>query len=174
MSKERKNKIFRWVIYIIFFIGLFMLQSSLNIFPVIAGVRPVLFIPAVICVGMFEGELMGAVLGVVAGCLWDLVSTNAFGIGALFLMIAGWATAVLVIYLIRKNIFSAILICACALVFYSVLDWITTYVVLQNGDEWSMLFQFYLPLVIYSLFMVVPLYFLARVMAAKLQYKDEA
>ena len=65
--------------HILMLILIFLLQSAPYLMPRIGGVYPLLLIPAVVCIGMFERELVGGFLGLLAGVLWDITSLQTAG-----------------------------------------------------------------------------------------------
>lgn len=140
-----------------------ILQNTRGLFPEIFGVKANPLIPLVICIGMFEREIAGAVLGMLAGILWDSVSPMGDGYNALLLMLAGAAAGLLIDYLMRNNLMTALLLSGFACLIYSVF-----YVVffllanlLANGVDSTgyLLIRYYIPAAVYS-FLFTPLWYI--------------
>lgn len=62
MLKTRLTIGAKYLIYVLIVYFSYILQVTPSLFS-IAGVRPVLVLPAVICIAMFEGEMAGALIG---------------------------------------------------------------------------------------------------------------
>ena len=64
----------------------------------IGSLSPMLLIPFVVCVAMYERSLTGLVYGVLAGALWDFASTGADGMFTLMLATVGFAVGVTITF----------------------------------------------------------------------------
>ncbi|HOJ35766.1 MAG: hypothetical protein GXY95_02495 [Clostridiales bacterium] len=68
------------------------------------------FIPLVICLGLFERELSGALYGALAGIIYDISSPLPDGFNAIFFCLMGFACGLLVRYILRNNLVSALIL----------------------------------------------------------------
>ena len=109
MRRSTKILFVRRTVFVLLILAVHILQNTRGLFPEIFGVKANLLIPLVICIGMFEREIAGAVLGMLAGILWDSVSPMGDGYNALLLMLAGAAAGLLIDYLMRNNLVTALI-----------------------------------------------------------------
>jgi rod shape-determining protein MreD len=148
----------KWITYTIAFIFIFIFQSTPNILPKIFGIGPLLLIPAVICVAMFEGESAGAIFGVIAGLLWDSQSGRLFGFNCLFLMLFGLAVGLLIQFLFRNTVVSTLLFTLVATIMLELLTWYFFYSLYGDNQIGFALLQIILPTTIYTLILTIPIY----------------
>lgn len=110
MRRSTKILFVRRTVFVLLILAVHILQNTRGLLPEIFGVKANPLIPLVICIGMFEREIAGAVLGMLAGILWDSVSPMGDGYNALLLMLAGAAAGLLIDYLMRNNLMTG---CCC-------------------------------------------------------------
>ncbi len=151
MTVQTKIKVKRYVVYGIILLLAHILQNSLPIFPEILAVRPVLLISVAVCISMFEGELVGAIAGLIAGSLWDTVSASADGFIAFYLMVACAVCGVLLRIFMRNNIITFIMMNTSITILYFS-SYVLFFITAQGIDGGAeMLLRYYLPMGVYSL-----------------------
>ena len=69
LSHENKNIYIRRALYALLLLLAAVLQNTQGLFPEIFGVRAMLLIPAVVCIGMHERDIAGLFFGLSAGRL---------------------------------------------------------------------------------------------------------
>lgn len=168
MIKDRKTKI-RIFIYIVALILLSVIQSVPGINFAIKGVTPILLIPAVVCIGMFEREYIGGYLGLFAGMLWDLWGTSAVGLHAILLMIIGVVCGLFITDLLHNNMISAIILCTASMFFYGAVTLTAMYFSKESETIAYFTEKKLLPQLLYSLVFVIPLYLIFRAMIKKVK-----
>lgn len=146
----RFRNLMPWVLYGFFALLFALLQMAPNGFPTIGVARPEPLIVFVVCVAMLEGPTIGSVMGVVSGLLWGLYSPRLFGYHGLILMFIGLAVGLLVQWLLRANFYSAMLLCASAVLLYTLLDWLLCYVLFMDSEAVAVLVGVYLPNALYT------------------------
>lgn len=159
MNSVNKVKIKKYAVYAALLLFAHIFQNSLQIFPVILGVRPVLLISAAVCIAMYEGEIAGAITGLFAGALWDTVTGAADGYNALFLCVSCAFCGVVLRVFLRNNILTYIWINSIVTVVY-----LATYVlffITSRGIDggMSLFLKYYLPMAVYSL-LLTPFWYL--------------
>ena len=159
MNSVNKVKIKKYAVYAALLLLAHIFQNSLQIFPVILGVRPVLLISAAVCIAMYEGEIAGAITGLFAGALWDTVTGAADGYNALFLCVSCAFCGVVLRVFLRNNILTYIWINSIVAVVY-----LATYVlffITSRGIDggMSLFLKYYLPMAVYSL-LLTPFWYL--------------
>ena len=148
--------------HILMLILIFLLQSAPYLMPRIGGVYPLLLIPAVVCIGMFERELVGGCLGLLAGVFWDITSLQTAGFHAILLLVIGCACGLMVIHLMRNSLLSAILLTFFSLLFYELCNWFFFSVMAGREMLGYQFVHFALPRLAYSLVFILPFYLISR------------
>ena len=157
-----------WIVYCACAFFMMLMQMAPRFFPIVYGARPTPLILLVVCVAMFEGSRIGAILGAVAGLLWDLYSFRVFGLHAMLLMLIGVAVGLLVQLILRTNFLSGMLLCLCAVLVHTFLEWLLCYVLFLNDESIAVLLNVYLPNALYTVLLSPFVYlitlFLARML----------
>lgn len=170
MTVQTKTKVKRYTLFALVIIIAHLLQNSLMIFPEISGIRPALLISVAVCIAMFEGEVIGAVAGLLAGALWDTVTVTADGYNALYLMVACAVCGFLLRVFMRNNIITFIMMNSAITIIYFV-----TYVlffITARGIDGSLLLlvKYYFPMAIYSLVLTPVWYMIIRGICRRYTY----
>lgn len=135
-----------------------ILQSLPHFPPSIGGSRPLLMIPVVVCIAMFEGPVIGGVVGAAGGFLWDLFADRLLGFNALILLAICCACGLLSQFLIRNNLLSCMLMVGIALFLQGIFDWFFNYVISSQEHPFYVLFHMTIPNMIYSIILTPILY----------------
>ena len=170
MNVQTKTKVKRYVAYGLILLLAHILQNSLPIFPEILAVRPVLLISVAVCISMFEGELVGAIAGLLAGALWDTVTATADGYNAFYLMVACAVCGVLLRVFMRNNIITYIMMnTGITILYFS--SYVLFFITAQGIDGGAeMLLRYYLPMGAYSLLLTPIWYIIIRAVNRKFSY----
>ena len=126
----------------------------------VGSLSPMLLIPFVVCVAMYERSLTGLAFGVIAGALWDFASTGADGMFTLMLATIGFAVGIVITFYVRNRLFSAFVLTLMSSTAVSVAYWMLF--VLRKGFEgtWMILLTRFLPMALYTALFVVVYYYL--------------
>lgn len=159
MTLQKKLRlILKWSTYVILFLLLYVLQTSVPLFEVFS-VKPILLVPAAICLAIQENELAGGILGAFAGLLCDMASGELFGFNAVILLICCVGGSLVVQYLMKPNLFTAMVLGAGTLLIRGMLDYLFFYAMWNYEGSSHILVRYILPTVLYSL-LVLPLFYL--------------
>lgn len=109
---NEKNTVIKRIIFAVFLIVAFSLQSTGGLFPAPFGVNAVLLIPLTVCISMFEREFAGVFFGLLAGAMIDAFNASAICYSSIFFTIIGFACGALITYLMRNNMVCAIILTA--------------------------------------------------------------
>ena len=139
----------------------------------VGGMSICILIPLTVIVAMFEKEVAGVLYGLLAGCLWDVSTATADGMKALFLTLTACICGLLVRYIMRNNLLSALVLSGAATLLFNLLHWLI-YVAPNSGGVFAALVRFYLPQIILTIICIPPLYFLIRALEKKFKVADEA
>ena len=170
MTVQTKIKVKRYAVYGVIILLAHIFQNILTIFPEIVSVRPVLLISVAVCISMFEGEVVGAIVGLASGALWDTVTVAADGYNAFYLMLACAFCGVMLRIFMRNNIVTYIMMNTGITMLYF-LTYVLFFITARGIDGGSdMLLRYYLPMVIYSLAFTPLWYALIRAISRKFSY----
>ncbi len=170
MTVQTKVKTKRYLLYALIIFLAHILQNAVPIFPEIASARPILLIPVAVCIAMFEGEIIGAGAGLLAGVLWDTVTVTADGYVALYLMLACAVCGVLLRVFMRNNIVTY-LIMNSGIIFIYIVTYVLFFISARGIDGAGQIFlRYYIPMGLYS-FILTPLwYYLIRTIYRKFSF----
>lgn len=167
--RENKNLIIRRALSLVFIFCCFLLQSSGVWIPDILGINAFILIPAVVCVGMFERETWGAIVGLFAGMLWDSIAARGQGYHAVVLMVTGFLCGFLVRYMMRNNFMSALCLCGGITIIHNIVFWLFYFVFAGIDGVLFPLWRIYLPSAAYTLLFLPIMYFPVRAVAKALR-----
>lgn len=169
MTQQTKIKLKRYSIFFLVILCAHLLQNSLMIFPEILGVRPILLISVAVCIAMYEGEVIGAIVGFIAGSLWDTVTVTADGYNALYLAAACAVCGFLLRVFMRNNIITYIMMNGAVTIFYC-LTYALFFVAARGIDGASVMFvRYYFPMAIYSVILTIVCYYIIRAISTKFE-----
>lgn len=160
--REKRLRVLRWIVLSGILLICFLLQMNTGHLLEIRSIRPMPLLPLVVCIGMFERDLVGASFGLAAGIMWDSTVPGVPGFHALFLMMAGCVCGLLIAHLMRNNVATGIMLCLAATVLYTLLYWL--FYIAMRGWEGTFfaLLRYLLPSAGYTLLFMPPFYFMVR------------
>lgn len=127
MTKLFRRKLLKFSVYALIVFSAYILQTSTALFD-FCGIKPILVLPACICIAVFEGEFAGGIFGFVFGLFCDSAAETVFGFNALIFLIfcifAGLAT----IYLFRRSTMNIMLLCLGAVFLRSSLEFFFVFI----------------------------------------------
>lgn len=167
LSLENKNIYIRRSLYAAVIIIAAMLQNTRGLFPEIFGVRAMLLIPAVVCIGMHERNIAGLFFGLFAGLLWDAFSAGPQNLNAILLSAAGYFCGLLIGTVMRNNIMTALLLSTGCIFIYNTVYWLFAYVVKGYDNAFGVYLKFYLPSVLYTVILMPVFYYIVRTIKLK-------
>ncbi|MBR5246208.1 MAG: rod shape-determining protein MreD [Clostridia bacterium] len=170
MTVQTKIKTKRYLTYALIIFLAHIVQNVLCVFPEIASVRPILLISVAVCISMFEGELVGAAAGLLAGALWDTVTVAADGYNAFYLMVACAVCGVMLRIFMRNNIVTYVIMNSGITLIY-VITYVLFFISARGIDDaGAIFFRYYIPMGIYSLIFTPLWYILIRSIYRKFSF----
>ena len=167
LSRENKKLYIRRALYAVLIIVAAMLQNTQGLFPEIFGVRAMLLVPAVVCIGMHERDIAGLFFGLFAGMLWDAFSAGPPNFNAIILTAAGYFCGVLIGTVMRNNIMTALLLSLGWGFVYNTAYWFFAYVIKGYGSVFMIYLTFYLPSVLFTVIFMPFFYYIVRTVKFK-------
>ena len=132
---DNKNLYIRRALFIVLIALTAVFQHTDGAVPSIFGAKAFLLIPLTVCIAMNEKSMGGLSFGILAGVLWDFATVRGDGFYAVVLALAGFTAGAAVTYLVRNNVFAALLLSLGACSFVTVSYWLIF--ILMRGYEGS-------------------------------------
>ncbi len=158
----------KWIVYAIEIFLIYILQSTPALIPEICGEKPMLVVICAISIALFEGDVTGMWFGLGAGLLMDTGSTAPFGFYGLILLILCFGCGTLVMYLMRNNAVTSLILGFVAVVAVSVVQWLCFAPPQDANDAGFFFTQILLPRSLYSTALMPLFYFFNRAITTRL------
>lgn len=166
IESNRKKLILRRICLALILLPVSVIQNTDGFFPQIFGVRALLLIPFVVCISMFERDIIGMFLGLFAGALWDIFASGA-SFNALYLTAIGFICGTLINTIMRNNVVTAFILSTAATLIYNIFYWLFHYVFGGMDSAVYMLLRFYLPSIFYTVILVPLIFIIVRFVEKK-------
>ena len=121
--------------------------------------------------GRMFRELPAALLGLFAGCVWDLHAAKSAGFNALFFMLLCFGVSAVMERYIRSTFVTHMLFALPAPFLYGLLYWLCFILIKGVDGGTNTLFTFYLPCALYTAVVAPILWFLLRPLRQRLNRK---
>lgn len=138
----------------------------------IGNASPFLFVPLVVAVAMYYGELTGLFYGLFAGLLIDTSASSSFCFNTVFLMLAGFIVGILAEFLFNVNFKASLALSIIVSFFYFGAKWIVFYFIPDVQGKIYFLLQYSLPSAFYTCAFIVPFFFAEKYFADKYKRKN--
>ena len=158
------HRVVRILAYTLELLVLFTVQETPGLTPSVFGARPVLLIPAVLTIAMFEKEVTAMVFGVVGGLFCDFGLSGVLGFHGLILGVLCFAVSLMVQIYLQINLVTALLTTLWTVGLTVLLQWVFLHYLVYSEAQYA-LTHFYLPKYFYTMLFVPLLYFLNRGLA---------
>ncbi len=155
----------KWCCYVLVLLLLYGIQSSPALLS-IGGIKPVLVIPAAVSVALFENEAGSGAFGLAAGLLWDLSAGKLFGFYGMVLMICCICVSLLSMYFMKVNVTNALFLTLASGFLCTVWNFVFYYLIWGYADLGQCFVRLLLVL-LYTLVLTAPVYYLVRLIAIR-------
>lgn len=166
------NPRIKWLAYCVELFLVYIIQYTPNLLPSFLGVKPLLLIVFAISIAIFEGEGPAMWIGLAAGLMMDLASGSVFGFYGLMLMLVCYVCGTLVVFLMRNNVVTAMVLGVGGLLVIGLFRWFFFYVLWSDPKIWYNLYAVMLPQTIYTVVVMPVAYFLNRAIATHMTAED--
>ncbi len=129
-----------------------------------------ILIPLLISISMYEREVTGLFFGLLAGALWDLASPLTDGLLALFFAASAYIIGLLSRYILRNTLLSELVLTCVSSIIFSVFMLIHTGFASGIPVLRQLAITVYLPAVLLTAIISIPVYFSVRKIAVKFRY----
>ncbi|WP_312643932.1 rod shape-determining protein MreD [Hydrogenoanaerobacterium sp.] len=161
MTTKKHIYFLKYFMMVMLLFVLYILQTTPGLFS-IYGVKPILVVPAAVCIAMFEGELVGGVMGAVAGLLCDLASFTIFGFNGILVLAGCIAVGLLTIHLTQLKLTNALMLGFGALFLRGLIEYFFYFQMWGFEDGYRIFVFSTLPTVLYSTVAIIPFYYMTR------------
>ncbi len=122
MTKYLRRKILKFFVYALIVFAAYILQTTPGLFD-FYGIKPILVLPACICIAVYEGEFAGGLFGFFFGIFCDSTSETVFGFNAFVFLVLCVCAGLATIYIFRRSTMNIMLLCLGAVFFRSALEY---------------------------------------------------
>ena len=105
-----KHKYFRFLAYSIEVLAFFIIQQTPRLMPEIFGEKPMLLLPILVTIAIFENEIVGLFFGLGIGILADIGLWSIIGFYSIIFTIVGFFIGILVVNFIHTNLLTTIIV----------------------------------------------------------------
>lgn len=149
---------------------IYIVQFTPGMMPEWFGEAPMLLTVCAVSIALFEGDITGMWFGLAAGLLWDIGSTAPFGLYGLIHMAICFGCGKLVMYLLRNNVVTSLILGFAAVAAACTVQWI---VLSGAGFDMTLFFigRILLPRAVYSTVLMPLFYYFNRAITTRL-YDD--
>ncbi len=159
---DNKNLYIRRALFALMIVIAAAFQHTGGAVPAIGSAKALVLIPLTVCIAMFEKSMGGLSFGVLAGVLWDFATVRGDGFYAVVMALVGYAAGALTVYVLRNNIFSAVILSGAASLFVTAVYWFVFIFLKGYEGAWDILTSFYLPSAVYSVAFTAVYYYAVR------------
>ena len=145
----------RYIVYGVELFLVYIIQFTPSLLPRFFGESPMLLTVCAVSIAVFEGDIAGMWFGMAAGLLMDIGSIAPFGFYALVNLTICYGCGLLVMYLMRNNVVTAVILGLTAALLASVFQW---FFLSGSRDILYFLPNILLPRVLYST-VTMPVFF---------------
>lgn len=121
------------------------------------SLRPVLVLPMVAALAIYEGEFAGGLYGALAGILLDYGAMTVFGINAMLLLVLGCAAGLSSLYLLRRSVLTALILTASMAFIEGLVSFFLLYGIWRLPGAYVLLWRRFLPVALITV-LAAPVY----------------
>ncbi len=171
MTKYLRRKIIKYFVYAVIVFFSYIIQSTPGLLE-FQGIRPILTLPACICIAIYEGEFAGGLFGFLFGMFCDSAAETVFGFNAFFYLVFCATAGLFAIYFFRRNTLNIMLVCLVFIFLRSFFEFFFVYL-LYDYDGLSEFFYLVIaPQIVYSSIFSFPYSFLFRWLHKKFEPEE--
>ena len=168
---KKKNRI-RWLIFGLILLLAFLIQSTNGLSLRLGELKIPVLLPVLSVICMFEKEKSACWYGLFAGLLLDSISAVMIGYNALILLILCTAIGYLATNLLRNTILTNVITGFVFMFLYESLYWLFFIDFKQYIGASQVYFSSYLPAAFIGAIMIIPIFFIIRIINRPLQAKE--
>lgn len=171
MTKLFRRKVLKFTVYALIVFFAYIIQTTGGLLE-FYGIKPILVLPACICIAVFEGEFAGGLFGFFFGLFCDSAAETIFGFNALIFLVCCTLSGLVAIYLFRRSTMNVMLLCLAALFIRSALEFFFVFVLYKYENLGSFFYLEIAPQVVFSSLFSLPLCALFRYLHEKFEPEE--
>ncbi|MBQ7654611.1 MAG: hypothetical protein IJS17_06020 [Clostridia bacterium] len=160
MDRESRNAHIKRIILAAIVIVSCLMQFSDSFLQKFFSIPILYTIPVIVCLSMFQGEIISVCGALIAGVFWDSVSAQSVCFNTIFLCVSAFLVSYAVQKRLRNFLVTALILNFGILFIHQTLYWLIF--IVGKGGAALALFRFYLPCLIVTGIVSVPVYFFFR------------
>ncbi len=169
---EDKYKYFRFLAYVIEIFVFFVVQQTPGLIPTVLGGRPMLLLPILVTIAMFENETVGLFFGLLIGVISDIGLWNVIGFYGIIFAIIGYVIGLLAVNFLRTNLITALIASLAAIIVSYGMYYLFAYV-FKGYDGMAYVFvNHFLSRMVYTLVLSPVFYFFNKAIAIQIRQRD--
>jgi rod shape-determining protein MreD len=166
-----RRSLLRWTIYAGMLLLFYVLQTTPAIF-CFWGIKPMLLLPLAVAAACFEDPLPSGIFGLFCGLFTDAAADYLLGFNALILLVLCTIISLLHTNYLKSKLLNTLLCCLCVLLIQRPLDYFFYYSIWGLDPNRYILLHQFLPTSVLTLLFLIPIYYLVKLPAVKLQRDD--
>lgn len=157
LIKRRVYAVLKWVLYVLIVCVSYAFMMTPGFFQ-LGSIRPLLVLPMVICVSVFEGELAGGGFAIFSGVLWASGVSVFWGFTPIVLyVIAVFCGAIATLYL-QENLPSTMILAGISIAFYLLCYFFVEYAIWNYGNASEIFMNTFVPTFFFT-WAITPIYY---------------
>lgn len=157
LVKRRIYAVLKWVLYSVILCFSYAFMMTPGLFE-LGDTRPLIVLPMIICVSVFEGELSGGIFAIFAGILWSSGVTMFWGFHPLILYFCAVLCGVVTSIYLQENLPSTMLVAGVAIAIYLGASFFVNYAIWNYGNAGEIFKRNYVPTFFFT-WAVTPIYY---------------
>lgn len=162
-------KIIRYFAYFLEIIIFYILEQTPNLIPGIYGIKPIIIMPILFMIALFEGESVGLVFGFFIGLLLDTSFSWSVGFYTIIMSVTGYIIGLIARRVVKSNLSTAMIISAISIFFIYSFHFVFYFLINGYGDSMYAFTSHYLPRMLYTMLLSPVMYFFNRSFALNIQ-----
>lgn len=158
MGNESRNAHIKRIILAVIVILSCLMQFSDSFLQKIFGVPILYTLPVIICISMFQGEIISMCCALIAGIFWDSVSAQSVCFNTLFLCVGAFLISYAVQKRLRNFLITALILNFGMIFLHEILYWLIFVAPGGSDGIFPALLRFYLPSFLFTGVIAVPIY----------------
>lgn len=167
-----KSKLLRYIAYTLEIIIFYVLEQTPQFLPSIFGVKPILILPIIVMISLFEGEKVGICFGTFVGVLLDVSFSWNLGFYTIVIPISSFIIGLISRNVVKNTLSTAILISSIFITFVYSLHFLIYYIFNGYNEILYAYIFHYLPGIIYTLATCLLFYFFNKAFAVIIREED--
>lgn len=152
----------RRILFAVMIVVTAVCSATKGVVPQINGVSAFVLVPLVVSIALFEKSVPSLIFGTFAGIMWDMYSVTADGFFSVLLSAAGFLTAIIILFYMRNNIATAVVLTFVWSLFISTMYWLNFILMPKTVSAFYIYLRYYLPSPFYTAVFTFVFYFIVK------------